>query len=170
MPELFEGEGARPNAIANRLDASDRVIHDWYRFVLSFPPHLVRDYLERFGMAPGVTVLDPFCGTGTTVVEAKLHGICGIGVEANALAHFAGSVKTDWSVDPDTLLACAHTIADAAEQEIAASHSDGRRTLDAAAESLLLKDSISPLPLHKALVLLEKIEESRMQPCYRHLR
>lgn len=170
MPELFEGEGARPNAIANRLDASDRVIHDWYRFVLSFPPHLVRDYLERFGVAPGMTVLDPFCGTGTTVVEAKLHGICGIGVEANALAHFAGSVKTDWSVKPDALMACAQMIADAAEKKIAASLPDELRTLSAEAESLLLKESISPLPLHKALVLLETIEEFRVQPCYRHLR
>ena len=41
IPNLNDGEGARSNATANRLDASDRVIHDWYRFVLSFPPYLV---------------------------------------------------------------------------------------------------------------------------------
>ena len=39
----------RTNGHANRLDALDRSAHDWYRFVLSFPPHLVRDYLHRFG-------------------------------------------------------------------------------------------------------------------------
>jgi hypothetical protein len=25
----------------NRLLAEDRAVHDWYRFVLSFPPHFV---------------------------------------------------------------------------------------------------------------------------------
>lgn len=30
----------------NKLHASDRAFHDWYRFVLSFPPHLVRRYIE----------------------------------------------------------------------------------------------------------------------------
>lgn len=170
LPDLVAGENGRSNAIANRLDASDRVIHDWYRFVLSFPPHLVRDYLDRFQLTPGKTILDPFCGTGTTIVEARMHGLCGIGVEANALAHFASSVKTDWSVDPDALLACARVIAQTADQEIAASRPNNLRSLNPEAESLLLKDSISPLPLHKALVLLAKIEEWHAQPCFRHLR
>jgi hypothetical protein len=58
------------HASQNRLRADDRAAHDWYRFVLSFPAHLVRDYVERFGLAEtarnGATVLDPFCGTETT--------------------------------------------------------------------------------------------------------
>ena len=151
IPDLNEGASARSNATANRLDAADRVIHDWYRFVLSFPPHLVREYLDRFRLAPGQTVLDPFCGTGTTVVEAKLHGIGGVGVEANALAHFASSVKTDWTVDPGELLECAQAIAQSAAQAIAADPAGALHTLGAEAESLLLKDSISPLPLHNVL-------------------
>jgi hypothetical protein len=35
----------RTNGDANRLAAEDRAVHDWYRFVLSFPPHLVRVYV-----------------------------------------------------------------------------------------------------------------------------
>lgn len=57
-------------------------MHRWYRFVLSFPPHLVREYLERFDAHKGSTVLDPFCGTGTTVVECKKNGIPSFGIEA----------------------------------------------------------------------------------------
>lgn len=170
LPDFNNGEGERANATANRLDAIDRVIHDWYRFVLSFPPHLVREYLERFKLTPGQTVLDPFCGTGTTIVEAKLHGIGGIGIEANALAHFASSVKTDWTVDPDELLECAQEIAKNAAQIITATPAGSLRTLEAEAESLLLKDSISPLPLHKALVLREMIERSLARRRQRHLR
>jgi len=36
----------------NKLKDADRAFHDWYRFVLSYPPHLVRDYSSRFGLRP----------------------------------------------------------------------------------------------------------------------
>jgi tRNA G10 N-methylase Trm11 len=65
----------RPNGEANKLSFEDRSVHDWYRFVLSFPPHLVRTYLSRFGVTERQRVPDPFCGTGTTIVECKKLGI-----------------------------------------------------------------------------------------------
>jgi len=77
------------NGEANKLSLQDRPVHDWYRFVLSFPPHLVRDYLQRFGITASHRVLDPFCGTGTTLVECKKLGIPSVGVEANPMACFA---------------------------------------------------------------------------------
>ena len=65
--------------IENRLRQEDSSIHDWYRFVLSFPPHLVQQYLEDFGVNNSSLILDPFCGTGTTNVECKKmvspHGV-----------------------------------------------------------------------------------------------
>jgi tRNA G10 N-methylase Trm11 len=83
----------------NNIADADRVAHDWYRFVLSFPPHLVRRYLERFSICRGNTVLDPFCGTGTTVVECKKLGINSLGVEAHPMAAFASRVKLDWTAE-----------------------------------------------------------------------
>src|SRR4051794_3285493 len=94
----------RENNQINKLLPEDRGVHEWFRFVLSFPPHLVRDYLERFGIGAGQHVLDPFCGTGTVLVEAKKHGISSVGIEANPLAHFASTVKTDWAPDPKLLI------------------------------------------------------------------
>lgn len=91
-PELEISNGER-----NKLAQSDRAFHDWYRFVLSYPPHLVRQYLTEFELGENDLVLDPFCGTGTTVVEAKLQNIPSIGIEANRFAQFAGSVKVDWN-------------------------------------------------------------------------
>ena len=32
----------------NKLRIEDCAAHDWYRFVLSFPAHLVRTYIDRF--------------------------------------------------------------------------------------------------------------------------
>ena len=158
----------------NRLYESDRPVHEWYRFVLSFPPHLVRHYVEKLEIGRGQLILDPFCGTGTTLVEAKKLGIASLGVEANAMAHFAASVKTDWDVEPGALADFGQEIATrlngAVPESLLAGDSNyfgvsvyrGRlRAFDADQSRLLIKDSISPLPLHKVLTLLETIEQHK---------
>ncbi len=170
--ERDETVGKRQNSVAPQ----DRPIHDWYRFVLSFPPHLVREYIEDFQLADGATVLDPFCGTGTTVVEAKLRGLNSIGIEANPFPHFASCVKTDWSVNPSALAEKAAEIARntqliLSDQGISEPMSNGAkglllRKLPEAAAKTLIKNSISPLPLHKTLVLLEQI--NRFRHCEEH--
>ena len=99
------------NGRANKLDPQDRAFHDWYRFVLSFPPHLVRDYIRKFRLNANSVVLDPFCGTGTTLVEAKLAGMKAVGLEGNPFPQFASSVKTDWAVDVDSLTSHTRQIA-----------------------------------------------------------
>ena len=62
------------NSEMNKLLPEDRAVHGGYRVVLSFPPHLVRTYLERFDVHGDQRVLDPFCGTRTVLVEAKKAG------------------------------------------------------------------------------------------------
>ena len=158
----------------NRLYEDDRPVHEWYRFVLSFPPHLVRHYVEKFGIDRGQLVLDPFCGTGTTLVEAKKLGIGSVGVEANAMAHFAASVKTDWDVEPGELVDFGQEVAGrvrgAIPENLVAGQTNhfgvsvykGRlRAFDADQSRLLIKNSISPLPLHKVLTLLDTIERHK---------
>lgn len=171
------------NGEINKLYPEDRAIHDWYRFILSFPPHLVRDYLGRFGVGESDCVLDPFCGTGTVVVECNKLGIPSVGVEANPMAHFAAEVKTDWSPDPDALEDHAHHIARAAtamldvdgiqDDPIFLTGDTGRatlRSLPPEAMKLLLADSISPLPLHKALTLLDAMRQHQDERFDRHER
>ncbi len=169
------------NGNANKLSSADKAAHNWYRFVLSFPPHLVRDYVEEFGLNSTHTVLDPFCGTGTTIVECKKLGIPSIGIEASSLAHFAGQVKIDWSIDPDELLKQSYGIAEAALTQL---ERDGivdnpvfiqeylpqaqLRRLEPEIEKLLLTNSLSPLPLHKVLILRECIENHRNTRYFNH--
>ncbi len=156
---------------SNKVASDDRAVHDWYRFVLSFPPHLVRHYLARMDVAPDDLVLDPFNGTGTTTVECKLNGVRSIGVEAHPMARFASEVKGDWTVDPGALMRHATEIAVKVSDNLQrVGMSDGstssvdpkklRRLPDEIAR-LLLSNSISPIPLHKALVLLENIDGSQ---------
>ncbi len=159
----------RSNSTANRIETTDKRFHDWYRFVLSFPPHLVREYIEKFELEPGQTLLDPFCGTGTTLIVAKAHGLRAIGFEANPMAHFASAVKVDWEIDPNELSSIADQIIVKAGQDIDKEHDSKLLTLPPDAMKLLLSDSISPVPLHKSLVLLNAIHEFQDSRCYRHL-
>lgn len=152
----------------NALLAQDGPAHDWYRFVLSFPPHLVRDYAKRFGLNADSRVLDPFCGTGTTLVEAKKLGVPSCGLEAVPLSRFATTTKVDWTPDPDKLQKHAELVTDKALAMLAADGISDEpngstpaavrlRMLPAASGKLLLNKSISALPLHKVLVLLDAI-------------
>ncbi len=165
------GRAPRPrtNGAMNTLLARDAPAHDWYRFVLSFPPHLVRDYARRFGLGSDSKVLDPFCGTGTTLVEAKKLGIPSCGLEAVAVSRLAASTKVDWSPDPDEMLRHAELVAEKALAVLAAdgisddptaSITQGvrLRSLPPPTAKLLFKNSISPLPLHKVLVLRDALE------------
>ena len=168
--ELLDRSGwAVGSPLHNKLAEEDRPVHAWYRFVLSYPPHLVREYLSKFGVSAGDVVLDPFCGTGTTLVECKKLGIGAVGYEANDMAALATRVKTDWNVSPYELSRVARWAAEKAQTEIEETLREtppltgkriqeqldiyGLRTLDAEAYGLLLADSISPKPLHRALVL-----------------
>ncbi|MGH2733247.1 MAG: DNA methyltransferase [Actinomycetota bacterium] len=78
----------------------DARFHRWYRFVLAYSDSLVTDLIGRYEIGPRELVLDPFCGTGTTLVVAKSQDIPSVGVDANPVAVFASRVKTEWGVDP----------------------------------------------------------------------
>lgn len=149
------------------MRSCDSAVHVWYRFVLSYPPHLVQDYIKKFGINYSHRVLDPFCGTGTTVVECKKLGIKSVGIEANPMAWFAASVKLDWTVNPDKLLSNAMQIVERANDVIANERT--LLTLPAESQKVILKNSISPLPLHKTLVLLEQIQTLADNSCLNHL-
>lgn len=155
--EAFD-KGVTNNTI-NRLFAEDRAVHDWYRFVLSFPAHIVRDYLRHWGIQPGQRVLDPFAGTGTTLVEAKKLGIHGLGIEANPTVHFAATTKLNWSPDPEELIRHAEEVGSTAQRVLTRWGESPLQTLPDASMKILLTDCISPLPLHKVLALRRAISE-----------
>jgi len=64
-------------------------------------PQIVRRLLRRYAK-PGDLVLDPFCGSGTVLVEARLYDMNSIGIDINPLACLLAEVKSN-PIDPRRL-------------------------------------------------------------------
>lgn len=145
----------------NKLHPSDRAFHDWYRFVLSYPPHLVRHYIEQFELDGTAVLLDPFCGTGTTLVEAQKNGIPSVGIEAVPWSQFACQTKIQWQVNLSALHTAVEQVWTQASHRV--QHAP-QLALSPEQTAVLLKNSISPVPLHKCLILQEAIAAVPARP------
>jgi DNA modification methylase len=75
------------------------VLHNSYSFALAFEAGLVRDLLTRLCVDERSLVLDPFCGTGTTLLEAKIAGYNSVGVDANPICVIVSRAKTNWKIN-----------------------------------------------------------------------
>jgi DNA modification methylase len=78
-------------------------IHRWFFCVQGFSATFVNDMLNRFKVKEGDVVLDPFAGSGTVLVSAKLRNVNSIGVELLPIFSFACKVKTSWDIDVKVL-------------------------------------------------------------------
>ncbi|MGC8959632.1 MAG: DNA methyltransferase [Chloroflexia bacterium] len=67
-------------------------IHRWVPWIAGFSSGFVQGALRKYLAEPG-TVLDPFAGVGTTIVDAILLGHRAIGFEINPYAALACRVK-----------------------------------------------------------------------------
>ena len=68
-------------------------VHRWVPWIAGFSKHFIEDAVETYTNGPRRTVLDPFAGVGTTLVEADLAGHNAVGFEINPYAAFAAQVK-----------------------------------------------------------------------------
>lgn len=68
-------------------------VHGLHPYLGKFIPQLVEVFLRRW-FRPGDCVLDPFCGSGTTLVEAACFGADAVGVDVSAFNCLLSSVKT----------------------------------------------------------------------------
>jgi DNA modification methylase len=75
--------------------------HDYHPWPAKFIPQIPGTLINLF-TDEGDTVLDPFCGCGTTLVEAKRFNRNSIGVDFHPLAYLIAKVKTTL-IEPEYL-------------------------------------------------------------------
>ncbi len=72
---------------------SDRLTHYLFRYPAKFHPPIAASLVETYSR-PGNVVLDPFCGSATLLVEARVRGRNGVGIDVDPVAAFIGDAKT----------------------------------------------------------------------------
>jgi DNA modification methylase len=86
-------------------------VHRWWPYVQGYSAEFVRGVLLANEVGPGATVLDPFAGSGTTLVEARRAGAEAVGAELLAPAVLAARVKTTFELDGRRLVELAERTA-----------------------------------------------------------
>jgi DNA modification methylase len=126
-------------------DAPDRAhVHGFHAYPARAHPVTARRLVDAFAPAKGL-VLDPFCGSGTILIEAMLAGRNALGTDLNPLAVMLARAKTH----PRKPEATAALVA--AAQEVAA-FADARRKAKLGATRRLPQEDVSVFTPH---VLLE---------------
>jgi DNA modification methylase len=69
-------------------------VYNWFHFKEGFSRDFVMMIFDQFKLKEGDWVLDPFCGSGTTLLASKERGINSVGVDIMPLAVFLSQAKT----------------------------------------------------------------------------
>ena len=67
--------------------------HCLHNYPAMMIPQIARELLNRYGK-PNGWLLDPYCGTGTSLVEASMFGMNGVGCDINPLVRLIATAKT----------------------------------------------------------------------------
>ncbi|MFD2246659.1 DNA methyltransferase [Pontibacter ruber] len=86
--------GARTNVRLKKQNTRYSA-HGLHEYKGKFNPQVVRSLYNIFGVQEGSLVLDPFCGSGTSLIEAAHHNIQAIGTDINPLAAFIANTKIE---------------------------------------------------------------------------
>ena len=86
-PELSWAEHELPERVRTKH------VHRLHPYLGKFVPQLVETFLRRH-FRPGQRILDPFAGSGTTLVECTTYGAHSVGVDVSAFNVLLSGVKT----------------------------------------------------------------------------
>ena len=69
--------------------------HCFHTYPAMMIPQVARELINRYKNKDTKLIFDPYMGSGTTLVEAKLAGINSVGTDLNPLARLITKVKTE---------------------------------------------------------------------------
>lgn len=135
-------------------------LHSYPARMIPQIPSTLLDYYKSEGvLSDGDTVYDPFSGSGTTAVEARLHGLNAEGNDVNPLACLLSLAKSV-PLDPTELNAARETLLDGLADElrdVRAAYADGTLELH---DEPAVRDGWFPEPqLHELWHVRDRIDD-----------
>lgn len=77
------------------------VVHKWYDYLEDFPFQLIEEKIKEYKIPEKALIVEPFAGSGTTLISANLFNCNAVGFDANPLMCFISEVKTTFDIDLD---------------------------------------------------------------------
>jgi site-specific DNA-methyltransferase (cytosine-N4-specific) len=77
-------------------------LHGWMKYREGFSADLVQQLINDFNLGQGHLILDPFAGSCTALLEAKMVGVDSVGIELLPHCHLAWQAKSavyDYNID-----------------------------------------------------------------------
>lgn len=90
-----ESANATYESILNYSTEKENPFQRWYRYKEGFSIQFIEKIVSEYGCSPKGVLLDPFAGSGTTILAANRMGYKGIGFEVNPFSFYLFSVKQD---------------------------------------------------------------------------
>ncbi|RST89499.1 modification methylase [Vagococcus humatus] len=88
-----EQEGATYTSLLNFSDEGNKFRQRWYRYKEGYSVDLIKILINEYNKNANGIILDPFLGSGTTVMAANELGLKGIGFEVNPFSYFLSKCK-----------------------------------------------------------------------------
>lgn len=78
--------------------------HGIHPYKGKFYPQLAKSLINIANLKPGATILDPFCGSGTVLLESQLNGYVATGLDLNPLAVLISRAKIGVTTESAVIL------------------------------------------------------------------
>ncbi|MDR1198902.1 MAG: hypothetical protein LBK94_07840 [Prevotellaceae bacterium] len=88
----FNNIDVSPEWSFTNVRSTEQWTHGYHRYPAKFLPNVVKKLIETYAINNG-KIADVFAGCGTTLVEAKAHGIESVGIDINPVAQLITKAK-----------------------------------------------------------------------------
>lgn len=67
--------------------------HGWFKYREGYASELVKNLIKEDNLMENEFVIDPFCGSGTTLIEAATQGYSSLGIDVNPMSALVADTK-----------------------------------------------------------------------------
>lgn len=90
-----ENSNATYTSLLNYSDDLSKPFQRWYRYKEGFSVELVEQLINEFSTRKKGIILDPFAGSGSTLLAAQMNGYDACGFEVNPFSYYLANCKLD---------------------------------------------------------------------------